>query len=106
MIKCNLNNGYITCIVNDRNLLEDYIKKYINELVDDTIFLSSDNREFVIIILKRLLVKHINEQLTLEENLGYIVEITIDDEKLRFSLVKLNEEKIGNGYSIALTLQD
>jgi len=99
------NNNKITCLVSDRHALEKVVKGYVDNICDSKLFLSSDNKEILINILKRMIVKSIDETIIIEENCGYIVEITLDTELLKFSLTKLNNEKFGKGYSIALTLQ-
>ena len=105
MIKLNLTDNKITVIVNDKSALETFIKGYISSLVADDIFLPSDNTEMVIVVLKRLIVKQIDQDLRLEVNKGYLAEIRIDDDTMRFSVSKISNDKIGNGYTIALTLQ-
>jgi len=100
------NNNHIHCSVTDVLTFGKIVKDKINAIAPTDIFLSSDNREIALIVFKRLLVEAIDEQVTLNENEGYIVHITIDNQPLLFSCSLINNDKIGKGYTIALTLQD
>ena len=105
MFKIILNGNKINAIAKDKITLEATIKEYINVIAPDALFSKAENGDMVVFVLKRLLVKKIDEDVTIEENKGYIVEVVIDNDIMMFSLAKLNNEKVGNGYTIALTLQ-
>ena len=96
----------IRCVITDKNALEVKIKNHMSELVNPDMFFDMDNKATVMDIFKRLLVKAINDSIDVEINVGYIVETMLDNDKIRFSFTKVESEKLGSGYSIALTLQD
>jgi phenylalanyl-tRNA synthetase beta subunit len=96
----------ITCVVTDKDLLEKTIKGHIDSISNSGMFLATDNKIMAIEVFKRILVSYIDKAITIEDNKSYILESTVDNELLRFIICKVNSEKIGKGYTIALTLQD
>jgi len=95
----------IRCVITDKNALESKIKGHISLLGDTDIFLSMDNKVTALDTFKRILVYEIDKCITINPNVGYIVETTLDAELIRFSFTRVESDKIGSGYSMALTLQ-
>jgi len=95
----------IKCVVKDKHALRKYIKEQIDNIVPSDLFLAPDNNELLIVIVKRLIVKAIDSSFKLEDNRGYIVELMLDNDLYRFSVSYVDNEKVGKGYTIALTLQ-
>jgi len=100
------NNNKIYCTIKDPMEFEKVLKEIVEGISPTDIFLTSDNREMALNIFKRKLIEAIDDQINLNENEGYIIYITIGGEQLVFSCSYINNEKIGKGYTIALTLQD
>jgi len=97
----------LTLLPKDVKELEKTIKGFINSIADDKLFLDLANRDFVIEILKRIVVREIDksDEIEIEKNKGYIVKVFIDNEEIRFSMSKVENDKLGKGYIIELTLQ-
>jgi len=96
----------IRCIITDKNALENKIKGHISSLGATDIFLPMENKVMALDVFKRILVYEIDKKIKIKDNVGYIVESNLDENLIRFSFTRVESEKLGSGYSIALTLQD
>ena len=104
VLKPNGNKIHVT--ISDKDELEKRVKGIMDGISDTDKFLSTDNKELAMHIFKRLLMVAVTDSVTIHDNTGYIIYVTVDEEPLKFSCTKVVNEKLGTGYSIALTLQE